>query len=340
MPTVVIQPGATVFVTGVNGLIGSHVVDQLLKRRYNVRGAVRDVEKNKWLAEFFDEKYEAVKFDLVEVPDMTVEGCYDDVLEGIDGFIHVASPLGGFSEPDSAISIGISGALNALKASAKTASVKRFVYTSSSLAATLPKPNVKFSIDTNSYNEEAVEIVKKEPTKKGLFIYAAMKTETEKAMWKWMKETNPHFVLNTILPNANFGRVLIPAHQGFPSTIDWARAAWTGENLDMYTQVIAPQWFISPVDTALLHISALIHGDVGSERLFGFVEPWNFNQMLGVFRKLYPQGNFPADVEDQGVDRMNVPNGRAEEVLGWVKGAGWDGLEDSLAKMSEEWALE
>jgi nucleoside-diphosphate-sugar epimerase len=82
MPTVVIKPGATVFVTGANGLIGSHVADQLLLLGYNVRGAVRDVEKVKWLKEYFDGKYNKVKFEVVEVPDMTAEACYDDLLEG------------------------------------------------------------------------------------------------------------------------------------------------------------------------------------------------------------------------------------------------------------------
>ena len=94
------------------------------------------------------------------------------------------------------------------------------------------------------------------------------------------------------------------------------------------------------MDTAILHVSALIHSDVDSERLFGFVEPWDFNQLLAVFRKLYPQRKFPDDVADWGVDKMSVPNQRAAEVLAWVKGASWDGLENSLGEMTEEWARE
>ena len=105
----------------------------------------------------------------------------------------------------------------------------------------------------------------------------------------------------------------------------------------MLTQIVAPQWFISPVDSALLHVSALIYVDVKSERLLGFAEPWNFNQMLAVFRKLYPQRTFPEDIEGLGVDRMSVPNERAEEVLRWVKGEGWGGFEESLKEMSENW---
>jgi nucleoside-diphosphate-sugar epimerase len=82
MPTVVIKPGAIIFVTGVNGLIGSHIVDQLLKRGYNVRGAVRDAEKHKYLIEYFNDKYKEAKFELVDVPDMTAEDCYDNVVNG------------------------------------------------------------------------------------------------------------------------------------------------------------------------------------------------------------------------------------------------------------------
>jgi nucleoside-diphosphate-sugar epimerase len=87
MPTVVLKPGTTIFVTGVNGLIGSHVADQLLTRGYNVRGAVRNVDKTKWLKEYFDEKFDAGQFNVVEVPDMTVEGCYDSLLEGTLPFL-------------------------------------------------------------------------------------------------------------------------------------------------------------------------------------------------------------------------------------------------------------
>jgi nucleoside-diphosphate-sugar epimerase len=82
MPTPAIHPGATIFVTGVNGLIGSHTADQLLARGYNVRGAVRDVERSGWLTEFFNSKHKGAKFELVSVPDMTVPGAYDDVVEG------------------------------------------------------------------------------------------------------------------------------------------------------------------------------------------------------------------------------------------------------------------
>lgn len=82
MPTIALNPGSTVFLTGVNGLIGSHIADQLLKRGYHVRGAVRNKIKSQWLSTYFDGKYKGTDFNLVEVPDMTVQGCYDEHLDG------------------------------------------------------------------------------------------------------------------------------------------------------------------------------------------------------------------------------------------------------------------
>jgi len=93
----------------------------------------------------------------------------------------------------------VKASLNGLKACAKVPSCKGFVFTSSSLAATFPHPNVEFLIDENTYNDEALKILEKEPGKPGLFVYAAMKTETEKAMMKWMEQNQPGFVFNRVV---------------------------------------------------------------------------------------------------------------------------------------------
>ncbi|KAF2660434.1 NAD(P)-binding protein [Lophiostoma macrostomum CBS 122681] len=341
MPTIVVHPGSLVFVTGVNGLVGSHIVDQLLSRGYNVRGAVRNVEKSQWLKEYFDSKGYEAKFDLVSVPDMTTEGCYDEVVKGAAGIIHVASPLNG-DDPNIAIPLAVNGALNALTAASKANSVKRVVYTSSSIAATYPRPNEVFEINDQSWNEEGVEKGWKneEGEAKGWNIYAALKTEAEKqACWKWVQENKPSFNFVSVLPNCNFGKVLVPEKQGEPSTIAWAKSAFTGQGFDRLKRVVTAQYFVSNQDCALVHVSALIHEDVKNERLLAFAEPYNWTKVLGVYKGLYPERQFPDPVEGEGVDKSVVKKGRAEDVLKWVKpeGQGWDGLEGALKEMSAQW---
>jgi hypothetical protein len=86
-------------------------------------------------------------------------------------------------------------------------SVKRFVNTSSSVAATFPKPGADhdFPIHESTYNDAALEQAKADETRsKGFLIYAAMKSETEKAMWAWMKENKPGFVMNCIVRTKHY----------------------------------------------------------------------------------------------------------------------------------------
>lgn len=77
-----IPKGSTVLVTGVNGFIGSQVASKFLEIGYNVRGTVRDTKKQAWMQDFFDERHGKGKFELYSVPDMAVEGAYDEVKKG------------------------------------------------------------------------------------------------------------------------------------------------------------------------------------------------------------------------------------------------------------------
>lgn len=74
--------GSLVLVTGTNGYIASHITDQLLGAGYHVRGTVRDASKVEWTTKFFAERYGAGKYSAVVVPDMALEGAFDDAVRG------------------------------------------------------------------------------------------------------------------------------------------------------------------------------------------------------------------------------------------------------------------
>lgn len=74
--------GSPVLVTGANGWIASHVVDQLLQAGFTVRGTSRDASKAEWLQDYVAEKYGSGKFEVAVVPDMSVEGAFDDAVKG------------------------------------------------------------------------------------------------------------------------------------------------------------------------------------------------------------------------------------------------------------------
>lgn len=77
-----VPKGSLVLVTGANGFIGSHVVDEFLAAGYKVRGTARSDSKGAWVKDLFDKKYGSGKFELAIVPDMNKKGAFDEALKG------------------------------------------------------------------------------------------------------------------------------------------------------------------------------------------------------------------------------------------------------------------
>lgn len=91
----------------------------------------------------------------------------------------------------------LSGGKNTLTAAARNPSVKRFVYTSLSAAATAPITNKKFHVDVSLWIAADVEAAWAPPPyneDRKLAVYAASKTLAEKECWRFMREEKPAFI--------------------------------------------------------------------------------------------------------------------------------------------------
>jgi hypothetical protein len=64
--------------------------------------------------------------------------------------------------------------------------------------------------------------------------------------------------------------------------------------------------------------------------MFAAAGPYNINEILQIFRKLYPTKGFPANVESEDRDLSRIDNKRGQELLG-----GWRSLEESLKANTE-----
>ena len=144
-----------------------------------------------------------------------------------------------------------------------------------------------------------------EGVQRRLDVYSASKTQAELESWKFMKENKPGFVMNTILPNANIGTVLSVENQGAPSTVSWIKALWKSLEGAEDRKENPPQYYVSVQDNARVHVAALVCKDVQDERLFTIAYPYNWNDILVVFRKLYPERKFMDDIPNLGRDLSN-----------------------------------
>ena len=196
-----------ILITGSTGYIATHLITQTLAAGYRVRGTARSSQKARDDEAFHGQN---PKYSCVVVPDMLAPNSLDEAIRGVDGVIHTSSPTDMNPDPEKVIPPLVRHIEEVLEACATEESVKRFVYTSSSTAATLPVPGRKAHLDKTTWNDEAVKMAWTPPhtPEKGYPVYGASKTEAERALWKFVRERKPRFVVNAVLPDTNLGRVL------------------------------------------------------------------------------------------------------------------------------------
>lgn len=269
-------------------------------------------------------------------------------------------------DPNKVIPGTIKGTVNALAAAAKEPSVKRFVLTSSSSSALIPKPNDRVTVTADTWNDEIVTFATRGPPyepERAYPVYAASKVLAEKEAWRFVRENKPGFVLNAVLPNLNFGASLDYSNQGHPSTSGMVVELFKGNSAPLaglpartsphcissllyfrpsYGSLANirctnfTEYFVDVQDDALLHVAAAIHPGVESERVFAFAEPVNGDGLLAILRKLYPARSFPANFQDAEDLSDIVPRKRAEELLRGMGKDGWTSLEESVKRNTED----
>ena len=70
-------------VTGVDGFLGSHIADQFLSAGFKVSGTVGSIPKAENIRKALVEKYGQGRFEVISVPDITINGVFDEAVKGI-----------------------------------------------------------------------------------------------------------------------------------------------------------------------------------------------------------------------------------------------------------------
>jgi nucleoside-diphosphate-sugar epimerase len=235
LPKTTIPKGSWILVTGASGFIASHVGLRFLELGFKVRGSVRDISKSKWLEEELFAVYaDKGDFKIVQVPDMAAENAFDDAVKGVSAVVHVATINTWDSDPNKVIPQTVAGVTNAIKASAKEPSVKRFVFTSSVATSAIPMPNKVFHVNEDTWNDMVGPMAWAPPPygpERAMITYGASKVEAERAVWKFVKDNKPGFVVNTVNPFTTLGEILNKNQHG--STAAWVLQLYRGETAQL-----------------------------------------------------------------------------------------------------------
>jgi len=161
----------TIFVTGVNGHIGNHIVRDLLEHGYKVIGSVRDlsdplkVDHVRQHAIDLDCEHQ---LEIVEGDVLDADG-WSEKIAGCDALFHTATVYSNSNDAQMIIDTATKGTTHLLTA-AKNANIPRVIYTSSVAAVgSLPKGREK--------TEEDWQTLRTSP-------YTIAKTESEKRAWE------------------------------------------------------------------------------------------------------------------------------------------------------------
>ncbi|KAM6476460.1 hypothetical protein HDV62DRAFT_384280 [Trichoderma sp. SZMC 28011] len=301
---------STVVIIGANGYIGAETCDKFLEAGYRVRGTVRNVEQHRaWMHGLFDKKYPG-KFELAQVVDFEADGAFDEAFKGAAVVVYVSTPTIFGPDPSQVIDPVVKGTINTLKAAAQA----------------------KISVDT--YNQEDLRKAREEPTvptvERAMAVYGASRAAAELAFWSWVKENNPPFVANCVVPDGNFGRVL-DAEQPNNTSVGMLKRVLDGD----WSRVMTLAWIINVEDCALLMVAAAVLPSIANERIFAYYKQATWNEMRAKVRQLYPDRPELVKGEDSDVVGRDLSTAdevvkRAEEVLKELGRPGFISVDDTI----------
>lgn len=203
-----------VLITGGSGHIGLRVIISALQAGYSVRAAVRGASKVDLIlaAPSIQALNPGSKLTFIIVPDLLVDGAYEEAIKGAAYAIHVASPLAaplqeGEDYQTKFVEPAIRGTVNMLEAAKKDGRVKRVVITSSVSGIAFWKDLYEWPAET-VINEETRAKNVPGPYTTEVEAYSAGKigalNETE--AWMERESGNVGFDVVNIVPSLVFGR--------------------------------------------------------------------------------------------------------------------------------------
>ncbi|RVX73465.1 hypothetical protein B0A52_03107 [Exophiala mesophila] len=283
-----------ILISGVNGYIAAQIARAFLDAGFKVRGTSRSRSSSAILTEGpLKSDFEAGRFEVVEVPDITVAGAFDEAVKGVYAIAHTATPVSmTFTDPEPILHAAVNGTKSILESSLKAGPQLKLLIFMSSIAAIWSNNEPPYTYTEKDWNNASEALVsqlgKNAP---GPQIYIASKAAAEKAFWKFRDDNKPSAAYATINPVLVTGPPL--ALPKDPSNIgETVRNIWQIFSGQEYPPPLIPDgaFYVDVRDVARLFVWAAQHPEeVDGERYIAFGEPGSEQRIADVLRENYPE---------------------------------------------------
>jgi dihydroflavonol-4-reductase len=208
-----------ILVTGASGFLATHTIIQLLEQGYKVRGTLRTLSRESEVRETISKHISAnERLDFVPA-DLLQDSGWDDVVQGCEYVLHVASPFPLFApqREDDLIIPAVQGTQRVMRATHK-ARMKRIVIVSSNAAI-----SAGHNRDNRTFTEEDWSIIEN-----NIGAYAKSKTLAERQAWAFINgpENTNKLEMIAINPPLILGPLL---NKEFPTSAELIRVFMRGE---------------------------------------------------------------------------------------------------------------
>ena len=192
--------GKMVLVTGGSGFLAGWCIVELIQRGYRVRTTIRNPAREPEVHDAVASQVDPGHHLTIHQADLLSDEHWDNVIEGCDYVLHVASPFPANQpkDPDELIRPAREGTVRVLGKSLDHG-VQRVVVTSSIAAVRLAKGSEKRVLDEDDWTD---------PDEDGLTPYVRSKTIAEQTAWDLAKERGAEDRLAVVNPGAIVGPLL------------------------------------------------------------------------------------------------------------------------------------
>lgn len=195
----------SVLLTGSTGNVGAVVLDQLLKAGVTVDAVIRSFAKSKG---FLEQKYAryvaSSKLRFTEIPDLTVEGVFDESAKDVSAIIHVATPLSKSDFLETLIEPAWTINHNVLQAADRSPTVKRVIITGSIVSVLKLPEDMSKDATFNEDNFNSITLEEAVLNEPGAYQYS--KVSSELKAWEYMEKGTHSFDLVFLLAPSITGR--------------------------------------------------------------------------------------------------------------------------------------